>query len=127
MTQQQRPGITPPEPPIELKRQWCREKPDVPDLEMFWFSLINSAIAWATPIVADQELKACSEWLRDDGWCGSLKRLRVARRPKPPNLAEEALGIIERGRDEWNPLPEDWDKLQAAAERLAELEKQASS
>jgi hypothetical protein len=107
-------------PPPELVQQWTHGATEagLVDEEIF----AARAAQWG----ADQELEACCEWLRDDGWRDCLARLRAARRPKPPSLAEEALGIIERGRDEWNPLPEDWDKLQAAAERLAELEKQAT-
>jgi hypothetical protein len=89
---------------------------------------------------ADQELEACCEWLRDDGWCGSLARLRAARRPKPPSLAEEALRDIDLIRKNWVLLGgsdgtacpsltgqvtlAQLDRLAAAAERLAQLEQQ---
>ena len=44
---------------------------------------------------ADAELEACCEWLRDDGWSGTLARLRAALRPKPPSLKEQALKQME--------------------------------
>lgn len=40
---------------------------------------------------ADQELEACCEWLKGDYWCGSISRLRAARRPNPPSLKQQAL------------------------------------
>jgi len=58
------------------------------------------AIAWQHG--ADQELKACCEWLdvpnnrsdRGDGWL-MPGRLRAARRPKPLSLKEQALAILD--------------------------------
>jgi len=40
---------------------------------------------------ADQELEACCEQLRKDGWHTSVHDLRAARRPKPLSLKEQAL------------------------------------
>jgi hypothetical protein len=51
--------------------------------------------------IADQELEACTEWVRErkfdgDGevwsWATSL---RAARRPKPPSLKEQALKALD--------------------------------
>ncbi len=83
--------------------------------------LINSAYAAG----ADQELEACCEWLRNDGWSGSVSRLHAARRPKPPTLAEQALDQYERIEDvlrHQNVIPARC--IRAALERLAELEAQ---
>jgi hypothetical protein len=72
---------------------------------------------------ADQELKACCDWFQDfyklETWMErDLKAFRVARRPKPPSLKEQALEIIKRGEDDWQPLPEDWDIIRRALEAL---------
>jgi len=110
-------------PPRELVQEWINEGPPLDQPKHVAHFIAGKAAQWG----ADQELEACCEWLRQQTLCGHvdlIPSLRAARRPPPPSLAEEALGIIERGRDEWSPLPEDWDKLQAAAERLAELEQQ---
>jgi hypothetical protein len=43
---------------------------------------------------ADQELEACCKWVSAvDGKYGP--RLRLARRPKPPSLKEQALAVLE--------------------------------
>jgi hypothetical protein len=67
---------------------------------------------------ADQELEACCEALDElnDGFWS--EKLRAARRPKPPSLKEQALEIIKRGEDDWQPLPEDWDTIRRALEAL---------
>jgi hypothetical protein len=45
---------------------------------------------------ADQELEACCEWLRDfPHFIGIEEQLRAARRPKPPNLKEQAIAVLE--------------------------------
>ncbi len=50
---------------------------------------------------ADQELEACCEWIKSE-LRGQLRpahriaiELRDARRPKPPSLKEQALGILD--------------------------------
>jgi hypothetical protein len=45
--------------------------------------------------IADQELEACCEWLKADGYPGTVIDLRAARRPKPPSLREQALAVLE--------------------------------
>jgi len=42
---------------------------------------------------ADQELKACVEWLADDD---DRQALQTYRRPKPPSLKEQALNGLEK-------------------------------
>ena len=42
---------------------------------------------------ADQELEACCEWAESYAECGDA--LRLARRPKPPSLKEQALRALE--------------------------------
>jgi len=47
--------------------------------------------------IADQELEACCEWLRQEyGYDVDLAlKLRADRRPKPPSLKEQALAVLE--------------------------------
>jgi hypothetical protein len=44
---------------------------------------------------ADQELEACCEEFSARGNAGICRRLRTARRPKPPTLKEQALEALE--------------------------------
>jgi hypothetical protein len=44
---------------------------------------------------SDQELEACCEWFLLEGWHPDHpNKLRAARRPKPPNLKEQALQAL---------------------------------
>ena len=52
------------------------------------------AIEAAFQAAADQELEACCEWLKADGYPGTAIDLRAARRPKPPSLKEQALAQL---------------------------------
>ena len=46
---------------------------------------------------ADQELEACCEWFLLEGWHPDHpNKLRAARRPKPPNLKEQARAELDR-------------------------------
>ena len=59
-----------------------------------WRLIATQAAQWG----ADQELEACCEWLHDT--CvedpeDTVPELRAARRPKPPTLKEQALGILD--------------------------------
>ena len=71
-------------PPSELLDEWCM------DLTLInWRDIATKAAQWG----ADQELEACCAWLdkrfRTDPFFS--KSLRIARRPKPPSLKEQAL------------------------------------
>lgn len=48
---------------------------------------------------ADQELEACCEWLDERTVLNGSTALRIARRPKPPSLKEQALEILEINND----------------------------
>jgi hypothetical protein len=79
MTNQQHP-IT---PPLELLDKWNN------------MSLSNKEILvivaqWG----ADQELEACCEWVAVESITAATE-LRAWRRPKPPSLKEQALGILD--------------------------------
>ncbi len=45
---------------------------------------------------ADQELKACCEWMADETPTNYIHALRAARRSKPPSLKELALESVKR-------------------------------
>jgi hypothetical protein len=66
--------------PSELFEEWVR-------LPGSTKQLLETAAQWG----ADQELEACCDWLRGEGYPGTVIDLRAARRPKPPSLKEEAL------------------------------------
>ena len=74
-------------PPPELVRQWAQCNGEK-DLERFWTRIATQAAQWG----ADTELKECvklaNEMLQDGN------SLRVARRPKPPSLKEQALIML---------------------------------
>lgn len=79
----------------------------------------------------DEELEACCEWLRQfkpQGYVLSA-RLRAARRPKPPSLAEEALAALEQNIVLLMPITghekvKRFAVIRRALERLQELEGQ---
>ena len=109
-------------PPPELVQQWCHKWTAANG--DFGLYLASLAARWG----ADQELDACCKLL--DGYsvvavdaCANTAqnrlvardraaRLRAARRPKPPSLAEQAFDAAK----------EMSDCMRAALERLKELE-----
>ena len=83
-------------PPPELVQQWREQAPRCRDggiAREDW--LMTRAAQWG----ADQELEACCEWLVSEGWFKyeheAIEELRVARRPKPPSLKQQALDLID--------------------------------
>ena len=77
--------ITPPE---DLVQQWVSLACEYEGNET-WIDLATEAARWG----ADQELKACCEWLETyvQRWAEWSADFRAARRPKPPSLKEQAL------------------------------------
>lgn len=82
-------------PPPGLVQQWMAEvwhegtpvRVAASDLH-----IATQAARWG----ADMELEACCEWADATGWEGAGDySLRPARRPEPPSLKEQALGIID--------------------------------
>ena len=53
--------------------------------------IAHQAARWGS----DQELEACIELLKADGYKCLAGDLRTARRPKPPSLKEQALAILD--------------------------------
>jgi hypothetical protein len=88
-------------PPPELVNQWCHEDGDEIKTSPRWFrSVCAKAAQWG----ADQELQACCEHIRDYQW-GFVDRpdgikmhravdLKIARRPSPPSLKQQALAVL---------------------------------
>jgi len=90
MTQEQQHPIT---VPPELRRLWAQQAQRInPRDPVEWMQYVSEKAAqWG----ADTELKACCEWMIRMGYWGddgkAIPALRAARRPKPPNLKEQAL------------------------------------
>jgi hypothetical protein len=81
-------------PPPELVKKWwveAQEGSDFNGLRCWVTHVANRAAQWG----ADQELEACVEWVNDDLAYDVADRLRTARRPKPPNLKEQAQLAID--------------------------------
>ena len=73
-------------PPLELVHQWVDMLSSRSDQAVF-----TMAAQWG----ADQELEACCEWLeRNYNYPRAGHPLRLARRPKPPTLKEQALTVL---------------------------------
>lgn len=95
-------------PPPELVEQW-RNLPEYTNgrRKMIMVTIsIEKLLDIATQAArwgADQELKACYEWVVCD-WTDiqSADMLRAARRPKPPSLKEQALDILQYPKDLWS-------------------------
>jgi hypothetical protein len=116
-------------PPTELWQQWEEDwhhsKVSHVELEPY---IATQAAQWG----ADQELEACCKWLSDPAntgidihittavWC----RLRAARRPKSPSLAEQATAELDDAvmRGDCITTTDAMPLLRAALKRLAELE-----
>ena len=105
-------------PPPELFKQWeddiLNERDNVDHvLDCAWRDGYRAG--------ADQELEACCEWLQDPDLNVDTYKLRAARRPKPPSLAERAL-IAQRCMWDGGSSHADWELIRTALERLQELE-----
>ena len=118
MTNQQHP-VT---PPPELVEQWVAATQSNDCIGAYpanYEQLICIAAArWG----ADQELKACYEWVvRDWTDIQSADMLLAARRPKPPSLKEQALGAlyaITSGADDTREFYQDIETIKTALEQL---------
>ena len=79
-------------PPPELVEQWLNSAPvDCVPLS-YSYHIATQSARWG----ADQELEACCEWFKKEGWNSCHpEALRAARRPKPPSLKELALEIVK--------------------------------
>ena len=75
-------------PPPELVARW---KNNWLDAKIKHVNLQDYILAQAAQWGADQELEACCEWLDERTVINGSTALRLARRPKPPSLKEQAL------------------------------------
>ena len=102
-------------PPPELVKQWHDQAKQDPCGPINWVAV--RATQWG----ADQELEACCEWLNREGWSGEARQLRAARRPKPPSLKEQALGLLNEGPVS-ELLDHEVDTIRRALEQLPDNE-----
>jgi hypothetical protein len=99
-------------PPPELYGKWYDESPDDDEL-----GLVEHVATQAARWGADQELEACCEYLENESESGFWSEiLRIARRPKPPSLKEQALDILQYPKDFWSE--DEVDTIRRALEQL---------
>ena len=105
-------------PPQELVQQWASES-------LATQNLCNRAAQWG----ADQELEACLGEVSFLNSQALADRVRAARRPKPPSLAETATYELDEAvmRGDCITTTDAMPHLRAALKRLAELENQPQS
>ena len=99
-------------PPCKLIEKWHAEYLSGNK----WKDVITQAAQWG----ADQELKACCEWLAFYVAAGDARDLRTARRLKPPSLKEQALSqltIIQADLNKFG-MGVNTDTIQRALEAL---------
>ena len=80
-------------PPPKLVEQWWRDaqQTDYSDGLPCWLNYVaTEAARWG----ADQELEACCAYLAKAGLTGDACGLQLTRRPKSPNLKEQALAAL---------------------------------
>ena len=106
-------------PPPELAAKWVAEiygHLAVP-LHSITLQLVERAAQWG----ADQELKACCDWLRSkDILEPAIDALRTDRRPKPPSLKEQALDELHISFDRGYLKEGAADTIRRALEALPE-------
>ena len=93
-------------PPPELVEDWIELAKPLPQRPPNPGELATLAAQWG----ADMELEACCEWVEKTvpSWAPHTlnEQLRLARRPKPPSLKEQALVALSRANKDalTNPL-----------------------
>jgi hypothetical protein len=88
-------------PPPELVGQWEEQFLERPTINGCFIQsyIAAKAARWG----ADQELEACCEWFKEEGWNSCHpEALRASRRPRPepPSLKEQALAELVDAYDE---------------------------
>ena len=76
-------------PPPDLVRKWQRE---ANHNEPMFPQVAAMAAQWG----ADQELKACCEWMADETPTNYINALRATRRPSLQNLKQQALQELDK-------------------------------
>jgi hypothetical protein len=91
-------------PPPELVRQWIPAGWDCSPntFTTLLMRIADNAALWShdhckskIKAATDQELEACCAWLAQSTSEPYINALRIARRPKPPSLKEQALESLE--------------------------------
>ena len=101
-------------PPLELIQEWACMFEHRSDADVF-----TKAVQWGS----DQELDACCKWLECNYNYPQANPLRVARRPKPPSLKEQALTALHAvatGANDTREQHQDLDTIRKALEALPE-------
>jgi hypothetical protein len=105
-------------PPPELVQQWVQATESNDCIGALPTNFEQRICIAAAQWGADQELKACCEWL-DEGFgdVGNFPAtLRATRRPKPPSLKEQALETLKYPKDFWSEA--EVDTIRLALEQL---------
>ncbi len=108
-------------PPPELVQQWVAEiwhEGTPVRVALSDEHIATRAAQWG----ADQELDACCAWLLEEPLCASNthRKLRAARRPKPPSLKEQALDVLHVSFDRGYLKEGAADTIRRALEQLPE-------
>jgi hypothetical protein len=102
-------------PPPELVARW---KNNWLDAKIKHVNLQDYILAQAAQWGADQELEACCEWLDERTVINGSTALRLARRPKPPSLKEQALAELGDVYDKDKIDDTTYDTIRKALEAL---------
>jgi hypothetical protein len=104
-------------PPPELVQQWVQATESKDCIGAFPTNFEQRICIAAAQWGADQELKACCEYLvRCAQWePEDVAELRAARRPKPPSLKKQALAELEK-------VDMLWDTTEFSQETLSSLD-----
>lgn len=104
-------------PPPELVQQWIQQygNSEDPRWQAYEQDIATQAARWG----ADQELKACCEWLLDNGNDLLSPEMRKDRRPKPPSLKKVAYNALDT-YIYGNPDPKDKERTYNAIRRALE-------
>ena len=102
-------------PPPELVARW---KNNWLDAKIKHINLQDYILAQAAQWGADQELEACCEWLDERTVINGSTALRLARRPKPPSLKEQALAELGDVYDKDKIDDTTYDTIRKALEAL---------
>ncbi len=106
-------------PPPELVQQWMDDLYDEPGqfVSSDDKALATRAAQWG----ADQELEACCEWFKKEGWNSCHpEALFAARRPKPQTLNSIALQMLATIEKMDVVIPEITDTIRRALEAFDE-------
>jgi len=87
-------------PPPELVEQWVQATESNDCIGAFPTNFEKRICTAAARWGADQELEACCEWFKKEGWNSCHPEALVAsRRPRPPSLKEQALSELNLTAD----------------------------